>query len=65
VSIVNSGEIPEILKMGLLSPVYKKKGTKQQASNYRGITVLPVISKIIETIIKNRSQKLVLTCKFI
>jgi hypothetical protein len=30
------------------------------ASNYRGITVLPVISNIIETIIKDRSQKLVL-----
>ena len=58
--IFECGEIPEILKMGLLSPVYKKKGTNQQASNYRGITVLPVISKIIETIIKNRSQKLVL-----
>ena len=58
--IFECGEIPEILKMGLLSPVYKKKGTKQQASNYRGITVLPMISKIIETIIKNKSQKLVL-----
>ena len=31
--IFECGEIPEILKMGLLSPVYKKKGTKQQASN--------------------------------
>ena len=55
--IFECGDIPEILKMGLLSPVYKKKRTKQQASNYRDITVLPVISKIIETIIKNRSQK--------
>ena len=40
--------------------MYKKKGTTQQASTYRGIAVLPVISKIIETIIRNRSQKLVL-----
>jgi hypothetical protein len=38
--IFECGEIPEILKIGLLSPVYKKKGTKQQASNYRDITVL-------------------------
>ena len=36
--------------------MYKKKGTTQQTSTYRGIAVLPVISKIIETIIKNRSQ---------
>ena len=53
--IFECGEIPEILKMGLLSPVYTKGTKQQQASNYRGITVLPVISKIIETIIKNIS----------
>ena len=40
--------------------MYKEKGTTQQTSTYRGIAVLPVISKIIETIIKNRSQNLVL-----
>ena len=34
------------LKMGLLTPVFKNKGTRQQAINYREITVLPVIGKI-------------------
>ena len=52
--------IPESLKMGLLIPIFENKGTKQQAVNYRGITVLPVIGKIIETIIKNRTQRYVL-----
>ena len=58
--IFERGGIPESLKMGLLTPIFKNKGTKQQAVNYRGITVLPVIGKIIETIIKNRTQRYVL-----
>jgi hypothetical protein len=33
--------------MGLLTPVFIIKGTRQQAINYRGITVLPVIGKIM------------------
>jgi len=60
--IFERGGIPESLKMGLLTPIFENKGTKQQAVNYRGITVLPVIGKIIETtcIIKNRTQRYVL-----
>jgi hypothetical protein len=58
--IFERGGIPEPLKIGLLTPIFKNKGTKQQAVNYRGITVLPVIGKIIETIIKNRTQRYVL-----
>ncbi|CAC5374708.1 unnamed protein product [Mytilus coruscus] len=50
--IFKHGSISEKLMMGLLTPVFKNKGTRQQAINYRGITVLPVIGKIIETIIK-------------
>lgn len=35
---------------------FKNKGTRQQATNYRGITVLQVIGKITETIIKERTN---------
>ena len=52
---------PETLKVGLLTPIFKNKGLKSQATNYRGIAVLPVISKIVETIIKpERIQKQVI-----
>ena len=54
--IFRTGEIPDSLKIGLLSPIYKNKGSKNDAINYRGITVLPVLSKIIESIIKVRIQ---------
>ena len=55
-NIFKTGEIPDSLKIGLLSPIYKNKGSKNDATNYHGRTVLPVLSKIIESIIKVRIQ---------
>jgi uncharacterized protein YqeY len=52
--IFRQGRVPETLKTGLLTPIFKHKGLKTQAANNRGIPVLPVISKIVETIIKAR-----------
>ena len=52
--------ISESLKMGLLTLVFKNKGTRQQAINYRWITVLPVIGKIMETVIKCRTNNCIL-----
>ena len=53
--------IPESLKQGLLTPVYKNKGSNKDAKNYRGIAITPVISKIIEVLLKNRIQDVILT----
>jgi hypothetical protein len=58
--IIRQGKVPETLKAGLLTPIFKNKGLKSQATNNRCITVLPVISKIVETIIKERIQKQVI-----
>jgi hypothetical protein len=58
--IFRQGKVPDTLKVGLLTPIFKNKGLKSQATNNRGITVLPVISKIVETIIKERIQKQVI-----
>lgn len=43
-----------------MTPIYKKKGLNIEAKNYRGITVLPTICKVLETIIKNRIQSNIL-----
>ena len=51
-TIFDHGSVPDILKVGPLTPVFKNKGNIAEVINYRGITVLPVINKIIETIIK-------------
>jgi hypothetical protein len=58
--IFKNREIPNSLKIGLLSPIFKNKGSKTQSTNHRGITVLPVISKILEKVIKKRIQSYVL-----
>jgi len=54
------GTTSDILKTGLLFPVYKNKGDQRDAKFYRGITITPVLSKIIEKIIKNRENNKIL-----
>ena len=52
VSIVNyifkTGNIPDIIKTGILTPVLKKGKDPTKTSNYRGITVTSIIMKVIE-----------------
>ena len=47
-SLMNSifclSDLPDSLKLGLLTPVFKKKGSSLDAKNYRGITILPMLS---------------------
>jgi hypothetical protein len=59
--IFHHGSVPDMLKVELLTPVFKNKGNKNCATNYRGITVLPVINKIIEAILKQRINPAVVT----
>ena len=54
VAISREGHIPDLLKTELLTPIFKNKGSKLNVTNYRGITVTPVVCKIIESIMKNR-----------
>ena len=46
VSLIN-GKFPETLKLAKIKPIHKG-GTRSDPSNYRPISVFPVISKIIE-----------------
>ncbi|OXA46526.1 LINE-1 reverse transcriptase [Folsomia candida] len=45
---------PQCLKETIITPVYKKKGAKNDAGNYRPISVVPVIAKVYENLICNR-----------
>jgi len=47
------GIYPERLKFTLIKPIYKS-GDKSSSSNYRPISLLPVLSKIFEKVICNR-----------
>lgn len=53
-TIFESGIVPDMIKEGHISPIFKNKGSILDIKNYRGITVLPVFEKIIESILKNR-----------
>ena len=54
------GEVPDSLKLGVLSPVFKKKGSNLNAKTYRGITVTPILSKVLESVLRERIKPLIL-----
>lgn len=47
------GEFPDVLKVGVVHPVYKA-GPKTDMSNYRPISMLPIIGKVFEYVIYRR-----------
>ena len=47
------GIFPRILKKWSVTPVFKK-GDKRYLDNYRPVSILPVLGKILEKIIYNR-----------
>lgn len=53
------GKVPDSMKLGLVSPVFKKKGTNLDARNYRGITVTPAITKILESVLRQRIKPII------
>jgi hypothetical protein len=57
-SMISLGIIPDCIKIGLVTPVYKRKGDKTHAANYRGITVMPVISKILEVLLLEKLREI-------
>ena len=52
--IFHVGGLPYSLKLGLLTHIIKKKGSNIDAKNYRGITILPILSKLLESILHER-----------
>jgi len=55
---IMSGEFPDVLKIAKVIPIFKK-GDKQNLNNYRPISLLPVLSKVLEKVINQQiSDKL-------
>ena len=50
---MEQGIFPENLKIGKITPIYKK-GSKQEFENYRPISTLPIFGKIFEKILYSR-----------
>ena len=52
--ILNTGFIPEDWTLGIIKPIYKNKGSREDPNNYRGISILSCFSKLFTSILNNR-----------
>ena len=48
---LSDSHFPSVWKMANITPVYKNKGSKDDPSNYRPISVLPIIARIFEKLV--------------
>ena len=48
---LRTANLPPDWKSAIVSPVYKERGSRQQASNYRPISLLSVLSKCLEKVV--------------
>ena len=53
---LSNGEFPDNMKLAVVKPLYKAKN-RSEMSNYRPISLLPVISKVLEKLIHIRIMK--------
>ena len=55
--IISTKKVSAVLKEGILTPIFKK-GDTSDPGNYRGITVTPVLLKILEHILNARHNEI-------
>jgi hypothetical protein len=53
---INEGEFPVCLKKAMVIPIFKK-GEKTKLDNYRPISLLPALSKVLEKILNQQITK--------
>ena len=65
---LSEGYLPDDWKMAIVSPIYKNKGAKNLAENYRPISLTSIICRVMETFLKQKimnhlTQEKLLTSK--
>ena len=53
---LSTSDIPADFKVARVTPVYKRKGSKSDINNYRPISVIPTLAKILEFIVKSQLE---------
>ena len=51
---IASGSVPISWKTARITPIFKGKGSQTELGNYRPISIIPTIAKIIEAFIKTK-----------
>jgi len=54
---ITIGTFPSIWKKANVTAIYKKKGSKQDVENYRAISVLPVLGRLLERSVAHQLQQ--------
>ncbi len=54
---IDSGVLPKEWKEANITPVYKNKGSKHQATNYRPVSLTSVVCKLLEKLIRSAIVK--------
>ena len=52
-SSISQGKYPDSWKLGTVIPIHKK-GSKKEVGNYRPVSLLPVVSKVLESVINSQ-----------
>ena len=54
--ILKTGIIPENWSIAIINPVYKNKGDKRSAENYRGISLVSCLCKVFTSLLNSRIE---------
>ena len=46
--------VPSALRLGILNPIFKNKGNIKESLSYRALTITPVLTRLIEAVLKAR-----------
>ena len=60
--IITTSTYPDIMKIAAITPIHKG-GIKTEVNNYRGISLLPILNKVIEKVIFGQIEKFLYTTK--
>ena len=52
--VLNTGIVPKDWTIGIIHPIYKNKGCKNDPLKYRGITILSCFGKLFTSILNDR-----------
>ena len=59
------GIIPHDFKIARVTPIYKGKGSVTEPGNYRPISIIPTVSKLLEYCVKEQLMNYLITSDFI